>query len=326
MWYIHPTEKWIEEVVRLMNERQLKPDNSMFMIAFFSSMDNDFVDYFKNNKNRISSFSGRNFHIFAPLIYEGNTIPDDDWRHMRNEFKSLGIPIKTDPTFIFFRLEGGGIPDSNGTWATFSYYPEFFAGFTCSSFNNFPNKLKNAIDTCIETNSTHLLAEKLSEIFASENIIWHDRVNYQFKETITRKLPKSTLFISHSSLDKPFVRKLVEELLKEGSIKLWIDEKEILAADDIQKTITNALHSRSDFFLLVISENSTKSSWVQFEVSQFMAFAEGRNIIPIVISKGHSFPEPINNLITRLKYLDFTDETKWQTNIQELKQAITRNK
>lgn len=316
MWHIHPTEKWIDEVVKFMNEHQLKPEDSKFMIAFFSSMDNGFVDYFKKNKNRISSFSGRNFHIFTPLIYEDNVIPDEHWRYMRNEFQALGIPVKTEPTFVFFNLD---------KWRHDHYEPLFFAGFVCSSFRNFPNKLKNAIDTCIEVNDTHLLAQKLSEIFLSENIIRFDQVDYQLKQTITRKLPKSTLFISHSNIDKPFVRKLVDELSKDDSIKFWIDEKDLLAGDDIQKTITSSLHE-SDYLLIVISENSTTSSWVNFEISQFMAFAEGKNIIPILISKEHRFPEPIDNLITRLKYLDFTDETKWQTNIQELKQAITRNK
>jgi hypothetical protein len=319
MLYLAATEKWIEEVVRLMNERQLKPENSRFMIAFFSSMDNDFVSYFRDNKDKISSYSGRNFHIFTPLIYEGYTIPDEQWRYMRNEFKHSGISLTTDPTFVFFSLE-----TARDNYPI-AYFPKFFAAFACSSFTNFPKKLKNAIDACIETKHPHFAAEKLTEIFESENIIWHEHAD-KLGETIVRNLPKSTLFISYSSLDKPFVRRLVEELLKDNSINVWIDEKEILASDDIQETITSTLRYRSDFFLLVISENSTKSSWVHFEVSQFMGFAEGKNIIPIVISKGQSFPEPIDSLITRLRYLDFTDETKWQTNIQELKQAITRNK
>lgn len=316
MWHIHPTEKWIDEVVKIMNEEQLKPEDSKFMIAFFSSMDNEFVDYFKNNKKRISSFSGRNFHIFTPLIYEDDVIPDEHWRHMRNEFRSLGIPVKTEPTFVFFNL--AKLRYNN-------YEPAFFAGFACNSFKNFPNKLKNSIDTCIEVNDAYLLAQKLSEIFLSENIIPLDRIDYQFKQTIINKLPKSTLFISHSSLDKPFVKKLVVELSKDDSINFWIDEKNLFAGDDIQKTITSSLHD-SDYLIIIISENSTKSNWVNFEISQFIALAEGKNIIPIVISKGHRFPEPINNLITRLKYLDFTDEKNWQSNIQELKQAITRNK
>ncbi len=316
MWYIHPTEKWIEEVVRLMNEKQLKPENSKFMIAFFSSMDNDFVTYFKENKEKITSFSGRNFHIFTPLIFEGNTISDDEWRYLRKEFVELGVPVKSDPTFIFFSLDDYSRANSHG------YYPNFFAGFVCKSFNNFPNKLKNAIDTCIEIKNIHPLSEKLSEIFLSENIIRHNEITPEFRDLIARKLPKSTIFISHSSLDKPFVRKLADELSNNSSINVWIDEKEILASDDIQQTITNALQFKSDFLILVISENSTKSDWVKFEVSQFMGFANGRNIIPILISKESSFPKPIDNLIARLKYLDFTDETKWQANIQELNQVI----
>jgi hypothetical protein len=318
MFFLFNTKEWIEEIVRLMNERQLKPENSRFMIAIFSSMDNEFVRYFRDNKDKISSFSGRNFHIFTPLIYEGDTIPDNLWREMRGKFKHSGIPLTTDPTFVFFRLEG------NIRESTHVYYPEFFAGFACSSFDNFPNKLKNAIEICVETKDERLLVEKLTGIFSSENILWHGHFD-ELRDEISNDLPKSTLFVSHSSLDKPFVRKLIDELSDDNSINVWVDEKEILAGDDIQQTITNTLRYESDFFLLVISENSTKSSWVQFEVSQFMGFAEGRNIIPIVISKKYDFPKPIESLITRLKYLDFTDEAQWQSNIQELKRVITKN-
>lgn len=328
MWYIHSTEKWIENVVKRINELQLKPENSMFMIAFFSSMDNDFVEYFKVNKDRISSYSGQNFHIFTPLIYEGNTIPDEDWRHMKREFQSLGIPISSDPTFIFFSLRGGGIPAvGEGLWTTFEYHPDFFAGFTCHSFTNFPTKLKAVIDCCVDTKHTYELEQKLSEIFLTKNIVHHEQIKYDFAKTIANKLPKSTLFISHSSIDKPFARRLVDDLLKDKSINVWIDEKEILAGDDIQKTITkNLRRSDNDHLLIIISEHSTKSSWVNFEVSQFMGFSDGKNIIPIVISKGQHFPEPIDNLIRRLKYLDFTDDNKWEVNIEQLKQAIKKHK
>jgi hypothetical protein len=316
MWHIHPTEKWIEDVVKVMNERQLKPERSKFIIAFFSSMDNEFVDYFKNNKDRISAFSGRNVHLFTPLIYENNVIPDEHWRYMRDEFRSLGIPIKTEPTFVFFNLD---------KWRHDRYQPCFFAGFACSSFNHFPNKLKNAIDVCIEENDTHILTTKLCEIFLAENIIPHDRVDSQFKQTITRKLPQSTLFISHSTLDKPFARRLISELSKDDSLKCWIDQKEILAGDDIQRTITSSLQT-ADYLLIIISANSTQSSWVNFEISQFMSVADGKKIIPIVITKGQAFPTPIDNLVRRLKYLDFTEESKWNENIQKLKQVLAKNK
>lgn len=62
---------------------------------------------------------------------------------------------------------------------------------------------------------------------------------------------------------------------------------------------------------------------MNFEVSQFMGFAEGKNIIPIVISKGQKFSEPIDNLIRRLKYLDFSNDGNWDKNIETIKQALT---
>lgn len=326
MWYIHPTERWIDEVVRLMNERQLKPEDSRFMIAFFSSLDNEFVNYFKRNKARISSYSGKNFHIFTPLIYEGNTIPDEDWRYMRNEFKAMGIPIQSDPTFVFFCLEGGGCPKPNG-WATFSYRPEFFAGFATSSFKGFPTKLKNVIDACIDTKHTHFLSRRLSEIFLSENLLMHQRVADELASTITRKLPKSTVFISHSSKDKQFVRKLVHELSTDDSIRFWIDENEIHAGDDIQQTITRTLRaSDTDYLLLVISKHSTESSWVNFELSQFIGFADGKNIIPILLAKEQHFPEPLDNVIRRLRYIDFSDKSNWQDGLIVLKKALQGKK
>jgi hypothetical protein len=50
--------------------------------------------------------------------------------------------------------------------------------------------MKHVIETCIETDDVRLLANRLSEIFLSENILPHDRVDYQLKETITRAIKK----------------------------------------------------------------------------------------------------------------------------------------
>lgn len=315
MWHIHPTEKWIEDVVKNINDKQLNIEDSKFMIAFFSSMDNDFVHYFQTNKNQISSFSGANFHIFTPVIFDDQVIPDEDWRYMRREFNTMGVPVKTEPTFVFFNLK---------TSENESFEPNFFAGFTCDSFNSFPNKLKNAIDSTIEIKDTKSLQQKLTEIFRSQNIIPFDNINQELKKTITRKLPKSTIFISHSSLDKPFARKLMDELSTDNDLKFWIDEQEILVGDDIQKTVTRSL-KQSDYLFLIISENSIKSSWVNFEVSQFMGFANEKNIIPIIISKGQKFPEPLDNFIRRLKYLDFSDDNNWKKNTDEIKRLLTIN-
>ncbi|WP_313001834.1 toll/interleukin-1 receptor domain-containing protein [Chryseobacterium gleum] len=316
MFYIHPTEKWIKDVVQNINEKQLDIHKSKFMIAFFSSMDTQFVEYFKDNKTQISSFSGTNFHIFTPLIYEDKIIPDDDWRFMRKEFNSLGIPVSTSPTFVFFNLEINHKQE---------YEPQFFAGFTCETFDSFPKKLKNAIDTSIDNEDITVLRRKLKEIFLSKNIIPYDSVNIELKNTLMNKLPKHKVFVSHSSTDKPFARKLIKELSHETGSSFWFDENEISVGDNIQETITENLKI-SDYLLLIISKNSSISEWVNLEINQFMGFKNGKNIIPIILSKEHTFQKPIDTSIKQLKYLDFSDNNKWQENILELKRKLNSDK
>ena len=67
-------------------------------------------------------------------------------------------------------------------------------------------------------------------------------------------------FISHSAKDKPFVRKLAADLVANG-VKVWLDEQRILVGDSIPEKIAQGL-AESDFFLIVVSQNSVQSSWV----------------------------------------------------------------
>lgn len=72
-------------------------------------------------------------------------------------------------------------------------------------------------------------------------------------------------FISHSSKDKPFVRRLAGDLVANG-VRVWIDEQRILVGDPIPEKIAQGL-AESDFFLVVVSKNSVASAWVQKELS-----------------------------------------------------------
>ena len=312
MWYMHPTEKWIDNVVQTINEKQLRPEDSILMIAFFSSLDDEFVEYFQKNKDRISSFSGENFHIFTPLIYEDKVIPDSDWRSLRKEFNLMGVPVGIDPTFVFFKIDN---------FQDVIYKANFFAGFSCKSFSDFPNKLKNAIEVGIEIKKEHILQQKLSEIFATQNIINPALIKEELKNTIENKLPQAKIFISHSSVDKPFVKEIMKELSTNNSLKFWIDEKEIMVGDNIQESISRNLRD-SDFILLIISRNSTNSDWVNFEISQFMGFSNNKKIIPILKDKKGNFSIPIDNLLKQIKYLDFSDKNNWNKNIEELKSVL----
>jgi TIR domain len=108
-------------------------------------------------------------------------------------------------------------------------------------------------------------------------------------------------FLSHSSKDKAFVRKLAADLVASG-VKVWIDEQRILVGDSIPEKVAQGL-AESDFFLIVISHNSVGSSWVKKELSNALIQEIERRkvaILPIKIDDA-TMPESIRDK----RYADF---------------------
>jgi hypothetical protein len=72
------------------------------------------------------------------------------------------------------------------------------------------------------------------------------------------------VFLSHSSLDKPFVTRLAIDLLKSG-IPVWFDKWEMDTGDSLLESIADGI-SNSTRLILVLSKNSIESSWVEREI------------------------------------------------------------
>jgi tetratricopeptide (TPR) repeat protein len=72
-----------------------------------------------------------------------------------------------------------------------------------------------------------------------------------------------SVFLSHSSKDKAFVRDLADFLGTDGLIKVWLDEREIAPGQNIPGCIAEGLDS--DFILLILSPDSVDSNWVKEE-------------------------------------------------------------
>jgi hypothetical protein len=71
-------------------------------------------------------------------------------------------------------------------------------------------------------------------------------------------------FISHSSIDKPFVERLATDLRTREGIDAWLDKWEILPGDRIPETLEEGL-SNAGIFVLVLSPDSVNSQWVSYE-------------------------------------------------------------
>lgn len=112
--------------------------------------------------------------------------------------------------------------------------------------------------------------------------------------------PLGKVFVSHSSLDKRFVRRLVKRLADEG-FETWLDEKELRAGDALGAEIAKAL-SQARVVLVVVSSASVKSKWLRYELN----LATGRmvkgecRLIPVVIGDVEPPPE-----VAGLLYADF---------------------
>lgn len=111
------------------------------------------------------------------------------------------------------------------------------------------------------------------------------------------------VFISHSSVDKPFVRELAQAIQNAG-FQVWLDEKELLVGDSLPHKISEGVQSAS-VVLVVVSSAAIRSRWLRFELNhatQKMVEGECR-VIPIVIEKVDLPAE-----VTGLLYADFTGD------------------
>lgn len=112
-------------------------------------------------------------------------------------------------------------------------------------------------------------------------------------------------FISHSSKDKPFVRKLKEDL-QFNDVETWVDEDELKPGDRLYDTLILGLQS-SSHFLIVLSNNIKNSHWVDTEINEAISSLDKniiKKIIPIVLRKTE-IPESLRGLL----YSDFSEIT-----------------
>ena len=129
-----------------------------------------------------------------------------------------------------------------------------------------------------------------------------------------RNMPK--LFLSHSSKDKEFARKIAKDLVKNG-FEVWFDEWEIMVGESISQKIEKGLED-SDFVAVLLSSNSVKSGWVKKEWQSRIgkeAKEKKVHILPLKLEQC-IFP----NLLVDKKYADFS--TDYENGLIELLSSI----
>jgi hypothetical protein len=93
-----------------------------------------------------------------------------------------------------------------------------------------------------------------------------------------------SIFLSHNSNDKPFVRKLANRLSQAGVV-IWLDEVNLTIGDSIIDKISEAIDN-VEFVAAVISKASVNSPWVKKELNLAMTkeiAGKKKIILPILI-------------------------------------------
>lgn len=128
----------------------------------------------------------------------------------------------------------------------------------------------------------------------------------------------SSVFLSHNSNDKPWVRSLAKRLTEDGVV-VWLDEAELKIGDSLIDRISEGIENM-EFIAAVISENSISSSWVQKELSLAMSKeikGERVAVLPLVIGKC-DLPASLADKL----YADFTDSDNYDNEYRKLLRAI----
>lgn len=120
-----------------------------------------------------------------------------------------------------------------------------------------------------------------------------------------------SVFLSHSSKDKFFVRELAEKL-RSYDIQVWLDEAELNIGDSLTEKIGAAIEE-ADYLCVVLSQNSINSQWVQRELQVAMQkeLEEKRVVVlPLLLEKVDIPP-----FLRDKKYADFTDYNEYEESI-----------
>lgn len=131
----------------------------------------------------------------------------------------------------------------------------------------------------------------------------------------------SSIFLSHNSKDKPFVRKLANSLRREG-FYVWVDEAEIKLGDSLIAKIREGI-DRVEYVGVVLSSNSINSEWVSKEIDIAMnQEIENKKIKVLPIMLEHVDP-PF--FLKGKLYADFTCEKQYKTSLQMIIDRLSEN-
>ena len=137
-------------------------------------------------------------------------------------------------------------------------------------------------------------------------------------------VPKTyDVFISHSSGDKAIAEKIAHHLIANG-LQVWYDDWEILVGHDIVDKVYDGIRN-SRFLLVLLSEKSVRSNWVQQEINaaRIREIESGATIVlPAIIE--HDARSHIPESLRTKRYADISAD--FESAMKEIEYAVSVTK
>ena len=135
----------------------------------------------------------------------------------------------------------------------------------------------------------------------AENQLIRDSLALEKADAASEKY--HTLFMSHTGVDKPFVRRLKKDLLSHGVPRVWVDEAEIEIGDSLTAKIEEGM-KLSRYIAVVLSEKSINAPWVKKELEMAInrEIARGEVVVLPLLYEACELPEFLKGKL----YADFT--------------------
>ncbi|MBN2210601.1 MAG: TIR domain-containing protein [Sedimentisphaerales bacterium] len=112
-----------------------------------------------------------------------------------------------------------------------------------------------------------------------------------------------SVFLSHSSQDKPAVKRLAEDLRAVG-IEVWLDEEKIGVGESIAQKLQEGL-KQTDYLAIWLTKHATSSGWVETEWHSRLQdeITEGRVIVLPLLAEKCQIPQFLKDK----RYADFRE-------------------
>ena len=134
----------------------------------------------------------------------------------------------------------------------------------------------------------------------------------------------TSIFLSHSSRDKPLARRIASDL-RDSGISVWLDEWEILVGDSITQKIQQGL-DQTEFVAVLLTLHSVQSGWVDKEwQSRIGDEAQNRDVVVLPLRADAC---DIPRLLRDKRYADFAEsyESALGLLIDSIKGHLARRK